>query len=197
MPPLRECLPAPAILMAGAAILLLPECGSRPAPPNRPWRVVPHGALQEAAKQAEGHACAIKDENLTGRGDPESCGPFPCDFGVCVVRTCAAPKDCSSGICSNGYCILPASHGSRACAPRKIPSSGPDSAEGDFSSWAGCQCAPQSAWTPRDREMCDSFPCSLEGCYVKRCSSDGDCEYGACSSHASHPHGYCVTDDPY
>ena len=197
MSPLRTRLAALPILLAGAAILLLPQCGSRPTAPALPWRVVSHGALQEAAKQAEGHTCAIKGENLTGRGDPESCGPFPCVYGACAVQTCVASKDCYPGICSEGYCISPASHGSRTCAPRKLPSPGPDGSPGDFSSWSGCQCAPQSATVLRDREMCETFPCSLEGCYVKRCSGDGDCEHGICSSHASYPHGYCVTDDPY
>lgn len=193
----RKRLACPLVLTTGAALLLIPACGSSAPPPGQPFRVVSHGALAEAAKRAEGHACAIKGENLSGRGDPENCGPFPCDSGACVVNACTAAKDCYPGICADGYCILAAPHGSRTCKPRELPSLAPDGAAADFSAWAGCECAPQSVPRPRDQPMCGSFPCSPEGCYVKQCRGDGDCAYGMCSDHASGPHGYCVTDDDY
>ncbi len=147
---------------------------------SRSWRQGPRSCSSPVREQAHGTGSALagrlsrrptggreagrgarlrdQGENLTGRGDPESCGPFPCAYGACVVRTCATAKDCYSGICSDGYCISPAPHGSRACAPHRLPSPGPDGSTGDFSSWSGCQCAPQSATALRDREMCETFP---------------------------------------
>jgi hypothetical protein len=74
-----------------------------------------------------------------------------------------------------------------------------ENAEGDYRrAWPeyvkfhGCACTP-----PSDSHACGPFPCSPGGCYVAQCGFDGDCKFGKCSSHASGPHGYCVSSDPY
>jgi hypothetical protein len=178
-----------------AAVLVWAGCGGRPVP-LRPWHVVAPANLAQAAAAAEGHACSIAGENLSGRGDPAACGPFPCEYGKCRVSTCDGTADhCYPGFCSQGYCLRPEPHGTRSCAP-----AAKKYWEGDAATWAaraGCQCLPQNATISRDQETCGSFPCGIDGCYVKQCDGDGDCEYGLCSGHGSRPHGYCVTDDAY
>jgi len=134
--------------------------------------------------------CDRDGENLSGRGDASRCGPFPCDFGRCVVERCGADGRCHPGFCEGGWCVHGTEGGARAC-----PFVDRDAARARPELVAGCRCAPQSATARRDREACASFPCAPGGCYVQRCSGDRDCKFGVCSGHASGPHGYCVTDD--
>jgi hypothetical protein len=161
--------------------------------PEGPYRSIAVADVAAAAARAQGKDCSVKGENLSGRGDPDACGPFPCDDGACVVRACAGKTTCYPGFCSQGYCLRAEPGGRRACQPFSEAQQG----DAGVTSLSGCQCVAQSASMPRDRRACGSFPCGPDGCYVKACRRDSDCAYGLCSSYASGPHGYCVTDDPH
>jgi hypothetical protein len=105
-----------------------------------------------------------------------------------VARCGSQPKSCHPGFCVEGYCVRPEAHGQRDCS--HISGAVSDPAER-----AGCQCYPQSGARARDGDVCGSFPCGPNGCYVQKCERDEDCKIGLCSAYASGPHGYCVTDD--
>jgi hypothetical protein len=83
-------------------------------------------------------------------------------------------------------------YGTRDCLP---PPSDPFYDADDYDGLAGCKCAFTAAFDPmaaRSRE-CGAFPCTMDGCYVHRCESDGDCAYGECGIFAGQPRGYCAT----
>jgi len=91
--------------------------------------------------------------------------------------------------------------GSRECEPFVDPYP-PNQARTDdhppdvvayYASRAGCVCTGNVG----QDGSCGSFPCTKDGCYVRRCQVDAQCGAGLCSSYASWPHGYCVTDDPH
>jgi hypothetical protein len=44
---------------------------------------------------------------------------------------------------------------------------------------------------------CGLFPCTEDGCYVKKCHNDSGCAHGYCASHTGRPTGYCVKSDAY
>jgi hypothetical protein len=165
------------------------QVAGAPEPPRKPG--APRDLASDAARYSD-KACDRTGENLSGRGDAAHCGPFPCDFGHCVVEKCGDKGSCHPGFCEGGWCVHGAEAGARDCPLANVQLS---LREPEW--YARCRCAPQSATARRDRERCASFPCAPDGCYVQRCSGDGDCRFGVCSGHASGPHGYCVTDDPY
>jgi hypothetical protein len=142
---------------------------------------VPYDDVAAAEARYTGAACSIASENLSGRADPAECGPFPCAYGKCVVDKCPADGVCSMGICADGYCVRSNPAGAKACSPLDGAANAEAIAMRD-----GCTCSPQSMATPRDREICGSFPCSPNGCYVARCKSDGDCKLGICSPTRRH-----------
>lgn len=165
-----------------------------PAPASAP--APSHESLATAAVQYEGAACSITGENGSGWPAGDECGPFPCTWGQCVVQTCSDEGRCYPGFCVSGYCVRGQPRGERRCDPISPREERVDAGDGEWDERRGCQCNPQNEGRARDFTMCGQFPCGADGCYVETCSDDDDCTYGLCSSHASGPHGYCVTDDP-
>lgn len=165
---------------------------------GRRWRVVNVGSPDSEAENWRDKTCpgaeaaAKRQAEVPDPWSTLACGPFPCDYGgKCLVSKCDEKNTCSTGFCSKGYCVRAVAQGPRFCQPAS-----PESVYDNPPSAAGCRCTPLSSRAMRDEATCGQFPCSPEGCYVRRCKIDADCAYGMCSSHASGPHGYCVTDDP-
>ena len=159
-----------------------------------PWRPVAHPDLAASAATYRGKGCGVTGENLSGREESPECGPFPCMLGHCYVEACPPDGACGAGFCADGYCVRSEAGGQKQC--ELVAQSTPPS-DAELVARAGCTCTPQALASPRDQPVCGSFPCAPDGCYVARCSGDGDCALGLCSHHASAPHGYCVTADPY
>jgi hypothetical protein len=186
--------PRPRLLLLAAGTVALAAHGIGCwTPPVHVYPAVSVADPAAAAPRYRDQACTLAAGSDDGRGDPDHCGPFPCAGGHCQVSTCdpTSATACFPGVCAGGYCLSAAPVGARACEATKPK----DEAETLFR--GGCRCVPESASAPRDRDVCGSLPCGLHGCYVQPCHGDRDCAYGICSGHASAPHGYCVTDDPY
>jgi hypothetical protein len=61
-----------------------------------------------------------------------------------------------------------------------------------------CGCEPDypldtTTFAPSD--ACGPFPCTANGCYVRPCTKDSDCEHGFCASHTGWPDDWCVESD--
>ncbi|MBL8742352.1 MAG: hypothetical protein JNK04_14690 [Myxococcales bacterium] len=178
------------------SLLVALACGPTVVRKGQKLRLVPTGDLARLAETIQGRKCASADEKASGRGDGDVCGPFPCEGGECRVIACGGSEDpgCHLGFCFEGFCVRAAEHGQRSCEPFAWLQG--DDEKVDWSRFNGCKCTPQGETVGRDEPRCGDFPCTADGCYVSACKVDKDCAHGLCSSHASGPQGYCVTDDP-
>ena len=194
-----------AVLVSLLVLLMLGHCGGE----RTTWLMRYPKPLARQTEGVEGCPC---DE-----GSPKACDPFVCYRDACRVETCTNDGECKRGSCIEGYCALPPPQPGRRCEafdvdefrrefepgnPR-LASQSPEhgSAEARWlARFDGCACRPEY-WTEGSTSAhapeCGSFPCTPNGCYVRECSSDSDCAFGLCSSHASWPHGWCVESDPH
>jgi hypothetical protein len=179
--------------IAGAALTLIVgtwACGHRTT-----WSLTYDLDLSVRASSVRGQSCPRFETRAP------QCDPFPCNDGQCEPRSCVGPHDCAwDTVCVQHFCVRPPRQPGRVCA--RIHEPEPETPRADleryFLRFDGCACRPNSSSdTYSYAPECGSFPCTPSGCYVRKCSSDGDCGYGFCSHHASSPSDFCVVSDPY
>jgi hypothetical protein len=197
----RRRAPRRPLLLTLSALLLAAVACARHVRTARGYLLVAHGSLVEAAATYRDAKC----DALSGRPDPEHCGPFACDGEKCGITPCTIDKDCFHGACADGYCLPYAPSGDRVCEPFVDLTAADKPAVDEISerghaylaSRNGCACAPNDYGS--DWKACSTFPCLPDGCYVKRCTSDEECRPRGllCSHAASGPHFYCVRSDPH
>lgn len=158
------------------------------------WDLSYDRSLAADAKSVSGKACQ-KDED---------CGPFICESGVqrCLARSCRMHAECWPNACIQNLCTRAPRQSGSSCEPldsRELEHLDENEELARYEALDGCACEPQGSFDESwaRGSPCGQFPCTPAGCYVSQCFGDDNCRFGLCSSHASGPHGYCVTSDPH